>query len=198
MLAVSRSGRCAETSARKAGPGKGTIKDQKCDLARRADVATLITGISGLDLGAIVCNAATYSGKSFAETSMDEILEACEVNAWSHLSLIKGLEGALRTDATIIFINSIGITMTADKEFAYILSKKVLAAIADGLQHHFGKRGISVINVLLGGIKTDMARDRQGVENFIDPDEAATAIVSMCSLGDSVRCRTVELLRKKY
>jgi NAD(P)-dependent dehydrogenase (short-subunit alcohol dehydrogenase family) len=129
---------------------------------------------------------------------MDEIYEICEINAWSHLKLIKGLEDSLDRGSSIVFINSIGITMPADKEFAYILSKKILAAIADGLQLHFGKRGISVLNVLLGGVNTNMAYGRAGQENFIDPDEAAEAIVSNVFLGESVRCRTVELLRKNY
>lgn len=197
VLAVSRRGRCAETVVNDAGLVE-KLQDQRCDLANRADIEALIARVSGLKLGAIVCNAAVYSDKPFAASSVDEVCEICEVNAWSHLRLIKGLEGTLAAGATIVFINSIGVTMPSDKEFAYILSKKILSGIADGLQYHFGKRGISVVNVLLGGVKTDMAKGRQGLENFIDPDEAAAAIVSMCSLGDSVRCRTVELLRKKY
>lgn len=198
VLAVSRQGRCAQFIADHISVGNGVIRDQRCDLGQRADIEALITDVSGLQLGGIICNAAIYSDKPFAGTSVNEICELCEINAWSHLRIIKGLEGALVPGASIVIINSIGINMAADKEFAYILSKKILSGIADGLQFHFGKRGISVVNVLLGGIRTDMAKGRQGAENFIDPDEAAAAVVSMCSLGDSVRCRTVELLRRKY
>ena len=198
VAAVSRLGRCAESLEADAEASGAKVKDFRCDLSRRSDVSALITDASSLRLGAIVCNAAVHSHKAFSECTIDEVYEACEVNAWSHLRLIKGLEGTLTRGATIVFINSIGTTMPTDKEFAYLLSKKLLSAIADGLQFHFGHLGISVLNVMLGGIKTDMAQGRQGRENFIDPDEAAAAIVLNVSLGDSVRCRTVELLRKKY
>jgi short-subunit dehydrogenase len=198
VAAVSRLGHCTEKLATEAKKSEAKVKDFCCDLSRRNEVSALITDASSLRFGAIVCNAAIYSEKPFAECSLDEIYEACEVNAWSHLRLVKGLEGALNQGATIVFINSIGTTMPADKEFSYLLSKKLLGAIADGLQFHFGKRGISVLNVMLGGLKTDMAHGRQGLENFIDPDEAAMAIVSNLSLGGSVRCRTFELLRKRY
>jgi NAD(P)-dependent dehydrogenase (short-subunit alcohol dehydrogenase family) len=198
VAAVSRLGLCGEVLRAEAAASQVKIKDFRCDLSSRADVSALITDASSLRLGAIVCNAAIYSNKPFADCTLDEVYETCEVNAWSHLRLIKGLEGALEQGATIVFVNSIGTTMAADKEFAYLLSKKLLGAIADGLQFHFGKRGVSVLNVLLGGLKTDMAKGRQGLENFIDPDEAAEAIVSNVSLGGSVRCRSVELLRRKY
>ena len=198
VLAVSRQGRCAQNIADNIRSGKGMIRDQRCDLGQRVDIESLINDVSGLKLGGIICNAAIYSDKPFSGTSVDEVCELCEVNAWSHLRIIKGLDGCLTPGASIVFINSIGINMTADKEFAYILSKKILSGIADGLQFHFGKRGVSVISVLLGGIRTDMAQGRQGLENFIDPDEAAAAVVSMCSLGESVRCRTIEILRRKY
>jgi NAD(P)-dependent dehydrogenase (short-subunit alcohol dehydrogenase family) len=198
VAAVSRSGRCGEDLATEAEASQAKIKDFCCDLSRRAEMSALISDASSLRFGAIICNAAVYSHKPFAECTLDEVYEACEVNAWSHLRLIQGLEGALDQGGTIVFINSIGTTMPSDKEFAYLLSKKLLGAIADGLQFHFGKRGISVLNVLLGGLKTDMAQGRQGLENFIDPDEAAAAIVSNVSLGGSVRCRSLELLRKKY
>jgi NAD(P)-dependent dehydrogenase (short-subunit alcohol dehydrogenase family) len=199
VAAVSRSGYCQ--ISRPTGPAdanRARVQDFRCDLARRDDVAMLIEEVSSLYLGAIVCNAATYTEKPFADCTVDEMQEVCEINAWSHLRLIKGLGDRLDRGSSIIFINSIGITMPADKEFAYLLSKKMAAAISDGIQFHFGKRGVSVMNVLLGGTNTDMAQGRAGVENFIDPDEAADAIVANVVLGGSVRCRTVELLRKKY
>lgn len=198
VAAVSRSGQCAENLVRVAEINGARVKDFRCDLGRGDELSALIAEASSLHLEAIVCNAAIYSQKPFVECTMDEIYEICEINAWSHLKLIKGLEGSLDRGSSIVFINSIGISMPADKEFAYILSKKILAAIADGLQFHFGKRGVSVLNVLLGGVSTNMAYGRAGLENFIDPDEAADAIVSNVSLGESVRCRTIELLRKKY
>ena len=198
VLAVSRQGCCAQSIADSMRSGKGMIRDLRCDLGKRRDVEELVTGVLGLKLAGIICNAAIYSNKTFAGTSVDEICGLCEINAWSHLRIIKGLDECLTPGASIVFINSIGINMTADKEFAYLLSKKILSGIADGLQLHFGKRRVSVASVLLGGIATDMAQGREGFENFIDPDEAAAAVFSMCSLGESVRCRTVELLRTKY
>jgi NAD(P)-dependent dehydrogenase (short-subunit alcohol dehydrogenase family) len=198
VAAVSRLGRCAEELANEAKASDAKVKDFRCDLARRAEVSALIAKISSFRLSAIVCNAAVHSHKPFSDCTLDEIHEACEVNAWSHLRLIKGLEDSLDQGATIVFINSIGITMPADKEFSYLLSKKLLGAISEGLQFHFGKRGISVMNVLLGGLKTDMAQARQDLENFIDTDEAAAAVVSNLFSSDTLRCRTIELLRKKY
>jgi NAD(P)-dependent dehydrogenase (short-subunit alcohol dehydrogenase family) len=199
VAAVSRSGQCADALGRRAAdPNGARVMDFRCDLARRDEVAALIEDVSSLRLGVIVCNAAIYTQKPFAECTVDEVYDVCEINVWSHLRLIKGLEGCLDHGSSIVFINSIGIAMPADKEFAYLLSKKMLAAVSDGLQFHFGKRGVSILNVLIGGINTDMAKGREGVENFIDPDEAAHAIVSNVFLGSSVRCRTIELLRKKY
>lgn len=198
VLAVSRQGCCAQSITASMRSGKGMIRDFQCDLGQRRDVEALLTAVSGLKLAGIICNAAIYSNKTFAGNSVDEICGLCEINAWSHLRIIKGLDECLTPGASIVFINSIGIKMTADKEFAYLLSKKILLGIADGLRFHFAKRRVSVTSVLLGAIATDMAQSREGFGNFIDPDEAAAAVYSTCSLGESVRCSTLELLRRKY
>lgn len=95
----------------------------------------------------------------------------------------------------IVNINSLAAKGYNDAEAVYTASKWGLRGFSGSFKYGARRDGISVLDVYLGAMRTDMTEERPGREKMIDPDEAAARIVAECSRGQSLLVNEIEIGR---
>ena len=95
-------------------------------------------------------------------------------------------------------MNSQASSEASENEIAYGTSKRALSAFIDGMQIEATKRKIQLINVLSGAVKSTMVEDRKGYQNFIEASELANLLINLSEAGDSLRIKSIEVLRRNY
>lgn len=152
------------------------------------------------DIDILINNAGVYLKKDFSDLELDEIMEIIQINLLAPIILTKLIWEVFerKKSGLIININSIAGKEPSDGETVYSASKHGLRGFSNSLQFDATKRGVRVINVCLGGIRTDMTKGREGFENFIDPSEVAKIILNICKEYKTLRIGEIDILRRKY
>ena len=84
-------------------------------------------------------------------------------------------------------------------EMAYAASKHAMKGFFDALQFEATRYNITIVNVYIGAMKTDMAADRVGFDNFISPMEVAYQIYNLLVHENrTMRLTELNLMRKNY
>jgi NAD(P)-dependent dehydrogenase (short-subunit alcohol dehydrogenase family) len=133
------------------------------------------------DLDVLINNAGVHCDSSFEpleQTDLDECAWVYDVNAVGPLRVIKAFLPKLKDGAKIISISSesgsIGAT-GRQKEFDYCMSKAALNMGAKLIQTYVKYRGIKVMAIQPGWMRTDMGG--QGAD--LDPYETACELVEL-------------------
>lgn len=152
------------------------------------------------DIDVLINNAAIYLNKPFEETTEDEIEEVIGVNLLAPIRLTKAIWPIFKSkgSGTVVNINSLAGQGAGMNESIYCASKFGLRGFSEALQFDATKSNIRVINVTLGSMKTEMSDEKDHWYNFIEPQEAATAIFRACNDYESLRITELNLQRSRY
>lgn len=133
------------------------------DVSDRAAVARLARDLKGRPIDVLVCNAGIYGprGSYFGRTDYELWDEIMKVNLMAPMALIEALaDNVAASKLKRIVTMSSGMASIADNSSGgahmYRTSKAALNALAKGLAADLADRGITVITVSPGWVKTDM------------------------------------------
>ena len=159
-----------------------------------------ISGICGLDV--LINNAGIYRSGDFPEFSDVDLIKVIDTNLIAPMRLTKALWPFLKkSSGRIVNINSIAGVEGGGAEAAYSASKFGLRGFSQSIQFEATRDKISVLNVTLGAMNTEMMKGRinGNPEKFlIDPKEAAKSIAYASVRGDTLRISEIEILRRNY
>lgn len=133
----------------------------------------------GLDI--LINNAGIYTNKYFPETTPKDFTDIINTNLIAPIMLTKAIWPIFekKKSGVVIFINSVAGKCGSPAESAYCASKFGLKGFADSLQYDGDRAGVKVISVFVGGMRTDMTKDRGYPELHIDPHEVALMIFDL-------------------
>ncbi|MEY2196154.1 SDR family oxidoreductase [Neobacillus sp. BF23-41] len=152
------------------------------DVTDEACIAALASQLKneGRELGAIVNNAAILTARNtpIEKLYMDEVIQSFDTNLYGPLRVVKHfLQLLTEQDASVINISSEAgsISNAYPNDYPYAISKTALNMFSQQLQVYVKDRGIQVLSIHPGWMKTDM-----GGENApSDPREAARGILDL-------------------
>ncbi|EWH01807.1 short-chain dehydrogenase [Halomonas sp. BC04] len=147
------------------------------DVTRADDVARLAGEMKGQRLDLLINNAGLLRDESLGELNFDTIREQMEINAYAPLAIVEALLDNLGEGSKIANITS-RMGSIADNDsggrYGYRASKAALNAFGKSLAMDLAPRGISVIQLHPGFVKTRMVN----FGGLISPEEAAAGIAA--------------------
>jgi acetoacetyl-CoA reductase len=152
------------------------------------------------DVGILINNAGVYLNKSFADTHYPDLYNVINTNLTSVIGITRAVWPHLkeRGRGFVININSLAGLSGSNGEAVYCASKHGLAGFSKALQFEGVKDNVRVINLYLGGMDTKMTNGRPGQGKFIDPNEVAELIVTLCTDYSTLRITELTIQRKNY
>ena len=106
-------------------------------------------------------------------------------------SLITSL---LKKNGSLLNVSSIAAFHASEEEFSYGLSKATGIAVIEQLQRlHYRKYRIT--NICPGAIKTPLVAEREGFENFIEPQEVGKLLLFLINNTSSFSVPEIRLFR---
>lgn len=145
------------------------------DVTRNEDVAHLAEVLKGQPLDLLINNAGVLHDESLGQIDFDTIREQMEINAYAPLRVSEALLGNLSEGGKIANITSRMGSM-ADNDsggrYGYRASKAALNAFGRSLAMDLKPRGIAVVQLHPGYVKTRMVN----FGGMITPEEAAAGI----------------------
>ncbi|RDB43664.1 SDR family NAD(P)-dependent oxidoreductase [Halomonas sp. DQ26W] len=168
-------GVCRQTSAELDAVASRVVEG--IDVTRAADIARLAEEVKDQRLDLLINNAGLLRDESLGELNFDTIREQMEINAYAPLAVVEALLDNLGEGSKIANITS-RMGSIADNDsggrYGYRASKAALNAFGKSLAMDLAPRGISVIQLHPGFVKTRMV-------NFggqISPEEATAGIAA--------------------
>ncbi|RCV86395.1 SDR family oxidoreductase [Billgrantia montanilacus] len=168
-------GVCRQTSAELDAVASRVVEG--IDVTRAADVTRLAEKVKDQRLDLLINNAGLLRDESLDELNFDTIREQMEINAYAPLAVVEALLDNLGEGSKIANITS-RMGSIADNDsggrYGYRASKAALNAFGKSLAIDLAPRGISVIQLHPGFVKTRMVN----FGGMISPEEAAAGIAA--------------------
>lgn len=150
----------------------GVRVERGVDVTSADDVARLSESLAGTRIDVLVNNAGLLTHESLSDLDFDRIRRQLEVNSLGPLRVTHALLDNLGDGSKIAIITS-RMGSIADNSsgshYGYRMSKAAVNAAGASLAHDLKGRGISVVILHPGFVRTGMT----GGNGFIDPPEAA-------------------------
>lgn len=148
----------------------------------------------GVDI--LVNNAGVYARGAFGDMLPGDVQDIIAVNFTVPILLTLAIYPimAAKGHGLIVNINSIAGKVPNTAEAVYCASKRGLAGFARSFQAEAIRSGVRVMSIYLGAMDTGMT-GRADRESLIQPDEAATAIVTACRDYRTMRVMELDLSR---
>ncbi|EJS43356.1 ayr1p [Saccharomyces arboricola H-6] len=152
--------------------GSDSVKPYKLDIAKPEEIVTFAGFLrttlpdGKLDL---LYNNAGQSCTFAALDATDAVVEQCfKVNVFGHINMCRELSKFLiNAKGTIVFTGSLAGVVSFPFGSIYSASKAAIHQYARGLHLELKPFGVRVINVITGGVATDIADKRPLPENSI-------------------------------
>lgn len=158
---------------------------ERCDVASDAEVTALAERLAGVSIDLLVNNAGVLTRETLDDLDLERIRRQIEINAVAPLKLTHALRDHLAAGAKVAIVTSrmgsIGDN-TSGRMYGYRMSKAAVNAAGVSLAHDLRPRGISVVLLHPGMVRTGMT----GGHGDWDADEAAVA------LADRIEALTLE------
>lgn len=151
-------------------------------------------------LDILINNAGVHLSKPFLDMTIEEIREVIEVNLIAPILLTKAVWPIFlrQNSGLVININSLAASSGGPGESIYSASKAGLTGFGKTVQFDATPAGIRVVNLNIGAMQTDMGKGRADSDKFIDPEDAARAILGFYEDYPSLRITSVDLKRRIY
>jgi NAD(P)-dependent dehydrogenase (short-subunit alcohol dehydrogenase family) len=147
------------------------------DVTSEQALQTLAQRLTGETLDLLILNAGTAHRDTLAELDFDKIREQIEVNSLGPLRCVVALLRNLRPGSKVALITSrLGSIAdnTSGRRYGYRMSKAALNIAGVSLAHDLRERGIAVVLLHPGFVRTDMTRG----EGDLSPDQAAQGLLA--------------------
>lgn len=170
------------------------------DVVEEQTIADLTACADEFKVDILVNNAGVYIQKPIDQISAAELRRVIDVNLISPLLLTKNIFELFKKRLTglIININSLAGKDSSAHESAYSASKHGIRGFMRSFQFEALKHNVSIVDVYLGAISTDMTADRNNRDKFIQKDEVADFLCTISQNYMSMRVNEIEILRKLY
>lgn len=150
----------------------------------------------------VVFNAGIYESKNLENIHLGDMTYLFQINALSVIEIAQRTIGhfKLRGEGIIVNINSLAALQGGKGETIYAASKAALKGFFQSLQFEVSGK-IKVMDVFLGGMKTQMTLEKSDFDKFISPEAAARTIVyNILSLihFDTMRIPELRVQRNNY
>jgi NAD(P)-dependent dehydrogenase (short-subunit alcohol dehydrogenase family) len=181
--------------------GANLTGEQVCgDLRSQKTIDALASAAQAKGLDILINNAGVHLAKPFIDMTIEEIREVIEVNLIAPILLTKAVWPIFlrQNSGLVININSLAGRAGGPGESIYSASKAGLAGFGETVQFDATRAGIRVLNLNIGGMRTDMGHGRTGSSKFIDPRDAARAILGFCEDYPTMRITSADLKRRVY
>ena len=175
------------------------VSRKDCDLSKPEAIYSLIKTVGRIDI--LVNCAGVFPVENFQDMTLEEYNECIQVNLTAPFILSQELSKGMapRGWGRIINIGSSSAYGGSAKTSVYCASKHALLGLSRSLFCELKTKGIRVICVSPGTIKTDMGRKVEKLgqlyETFMDPDEVADYIVSNTALDGNMISEEIRLNR---
>lgn len=128
------------------------------------------------DIDLLIHNAGVLFGDSLEDVDVDEVRAQFEINAIAPLFLTRALASRLHTGAKVALITSrmgsIGDNGSG-RYYGYRMSKAALNAAGVSLAHDLKPRGVAVVILHPGSVRTEMTRG----QGMIEPEESVRGLL---------------------
>lgn len=155
----------------------GVTIEQGIDVADRAALYALGKKLSGTKIDTLIANAGILRSEDLGNLDFGSIETQLHVNALGPLRTVEALMGSLREGSKVALITSrmgsIGDNSSGGY-YGYRMSKAALNAAGMSLAHDLKPRGIAVITLHPGYVRTDMTGNSGGIE----PAESAKLLIA--------------------
>ena len=148
-------------------------------------------------VGVVHC-AGAYLDRSPMETTETNYQAMLQANLFTAISIVNYSIKNLEKGSGIVVLNSQASASPSSNEAAYGLSKAALSSYIQSMQPEATSRGLQLVNVLCGAVRTKMCSNRPGNDLFIEIDELANTLVDLLNTGPSLRIKDIEILRRRY
>lgn len=142
--------------------------------------------------------AGAYNSSRPLDLDISDFSNSIRANLYSAINIIKYSLLTVNKYGSIVVLNSQASYKSSENEVAYGASKRALSSYVDGMQREATKRKIQLVNVLSGAVKSNMVKNRDDYDNFIEPTELANLLISISAAGPSIRIKDIEILRRNY
>jgi short-subunit dehydrogenase len=143
------------------------------DLAATDFPEKLQKGISDLDLGLVVYNAAHAPVGDFAEVDTSDLMRVVDVNVRGPVKLLRMVLPSMieRKRGAVILMSSLAGNQGTPRIAAYAASKAFNRVLAEGLWYELKNKGIDVISCFAGAVRTPGYADAVGKDapGTLDP-----------------------------
>ncbi len=154
----------------------GVRVEDGCDVTRPAARESLAQRLAGLPIDLLVQNAGMAVTDALADLDPEQVRAQFELNALAPLLLTRALLPGLRAGAKVALITSRMGSMGDNGSggyYGYRMSKAALNAAGVSLAIDLKPRGIAVVMLHPGAVRTDMT----GGQGMIDVDAAARGLL---------------------
>jgi len=154
----------------------GVRVESGIDVTEPATWSTLAERLARDDIDLLIQNAGILLADSLEDVELDKVRAQLELNAIAPLFLTRALAPRLRAGAKVALITSrmgsIGDNGSGGY-YGYRMSKAALNAAGVSLAHDLKPRGVAVIILHPGAVRTEMSRGH----GMIEPDESARGLL---------------------
>jgi len=152
----------------------------------------------GLDV--LINNAGVYLNYPFDKWDDPMARQVVETNLIVPMLLTKRLWSVFKEQKSglVINISSLAANAAGPGESFYAASKAGLSGWTGAMQYEASKIGVSLLNVHLGAMITDITNKRDDQDLLIDPEEVAAVIHSLVADYCSLRITDVTIKRRNY
>ena len=146
------------------------------DVTEPAAWSRLAERLAHDEIDLLIQNAGMLVGDSLEDVALDKVRAQFELNAIAPLFLTRALTPRLHSGAKVALITSrmgsIGDNGSGSY-YGYRMSKAALNAAGVSLAHDLGPRGVAVVMLHPGSVRTGMTRG----QGMIDADESVRALL---------------------
>ena len=179
------------------------VKYEKCDLSNEAFVLEFIEKVKFVfgSIDVLVNCAGIFPVKSLTDTSLEEYKKCIQVNLNTPFVLIKNFfQDMIKNKwGRIINIASSSAYAGSPLTSSYCASKHGLLGLSRSLYQELKTKGVRVMVVAPGSMKTKMGREveklGQTYDTFMEPSEIANYVVHNASFDGNLVCEELRLNR---
>ena len=154
----------------------GVRVECEIDVTEPAAWSKLAERLAHDDIDLLVQNAGLLIPDSLEDVSLDEVRAQFELNAMAPLFLTRALASRLHPGSKVALITSrmgsIGDN-SSGRYYGYRMSKAALNAAGVSLAHDLKPRGVAVVILHPGSVRTEMTRG----QGMIEPDESVRGLL---------------------
>lgn len=146
----------------------------------------------------LICCAGEYLRGLLETTDAEKLRSVLDTNLTDTISVVRSAYATLtqRKDGGIILINSTAGKLAPADEPIYAASKFGLTGFAQALGQEARARGIRVLTVFVGGMRTPMLATRPDHDQLMDPAEIAETIYNIAmNPGKTLQVQDITLGR---